>query len=154
MKRLLYKSLLPFLLKAAYPIAKCYWFIVRPTSFGAKVLIEHNNNYLLIRHTYGPTHWSLPGGGVRRGETPDAAAKRETIEETGIEISHLRHIGTFESTREYKHDTIHCFHASALSDQLTIDPIEIIEARWFPKDALPTLQSRVLRETLVFRNGL
>lgn len=33
-----------------------------------------------------PNHWSLAGGKVEEGETPDAAAHRELLEEIGIDL--------------------------------------------------------------------
>lgn len=39
--------------------------------------------FLLIRDSYG--HWGLPKGHVENGETPEAAAVRETGEETGLD---------------------------------------------------------------------
>jgi 8-oxo-dGTP diphosphatase len=33
-----------------------------------------------------PNHWSLAGGRVERGETPEAAAHRELLEEIGIDL--------------------------------------------------------------------
>lgn len=33
-----------------------------------------------------PNHWSLAGGKVEEGETPDAAAHRELLEEIGVDL--------------------------------------------------------------------
>ena len=43
--------------------------------------------FLLLRR--GPTYWDLPKGNIDKGETEDATAKREIVEETGIEDARI-----------------------------------------------------------------
>ena len=38
--------------------------------------------------------WALPGGKIEADETPDAAARREVLEETGIVIPDVEHLWT------------------------------------------------------------
>jgi len=40
---------------------------------------------VLIAKRIKPPLWSLPGGRIEPGETPEAAAMRELLEETGVE---------------------------------------------------------------------
>ena len=40
---------------------------------------------VLIAKRIRPPLWSLPGGRIEPGETPEAAAMRELLEETGVE---------------------------------------------------------------------
>jgi len=40
---------------------------------------------VLIAKRIKPPLWSLPGGRIEAGETPEAAAMRELLEETGVE---------------------------------------------------------------------
>lgn len=54
---------------------------------GAHILVEDEaGRVLVVRMTYMGSGWMLPGGRVERGETPEAAAVRETREETGLEV--------------------------------------------------------------------
>lgn len=56
-------------------------------SCGAVVLRQINNEtrLLLIKNNRS-THWGFPKGHMERGETPEQTAKREVLEETGLNI--------------------------------------------------------------------
>ncbi len=47
------------------------------------IILNHDKQILLVKHTYQP-HWYLPGGGVKRGESAREALLRELKEEVGI----------------------------------------------------------------------
>ena len=52
------------------------------------VVIEVNGKVLLIRRIRdGSTYYVFPGGGIESGETPEEAAKREALEELGVEVN-------------------------------------------------------------------
>ncbi len=55
---------------------------------GRLLLVDASQRLLLIheRLEHGGTHWLTPGGGVENGEHPREAARREAIEETGLEV--------------------------------------------------------------------
>jgi len=44
--------------------------------------------------------WSFPGGRLEPGETPEAAARRELAEETGLSVGDLVPLGDFDPTGE------------------------------------------------------
>ena len=48
---------------------------------------------LLVRHVEG--RWQLPGGAIEPGERPSDAARRECLEEAGIEVELGRLIGVY-----------------------------------------------------------
>lgn len=55
---------------------------------GVGVLIREGDKYLLIRRAAEPDAglWSIPGGMVELGERAAEAAKREALEETGLDV--------------------------------------------------------------------
>lgn len=54
----------------------------------ASAFVVSSRGMILHRHRRLDI-WVQPGGHVDRGETPEAAAVRETLEETGLEVAHL-----------------------------------------------------------------
>ncbi len=98
MRRLLYRTIHPF--------RRFYWFLARPKTYGVKCLIEHHGQLLMIRNTYGHMHWTFPGGGVRRGETLQAAIRREVMEEVEITLREPTYLGSYFNVKEYKRDTV------------------------------------------------
>ena len=135
----------------AHSLRRIYWFIVHPNTRGVKVVIAHEGKYLFIKHGYGARRWTLPGGGVKKSETPEAAAKREVWEEVRLDLHALRPIGSFVTTLEYKQDTVHCFFATTLREKPILHRGEVIAYGWFPKDDLPSdisLNSKLAFELL------
>lgn len=138
-------------IKIAKPFYLTYWFIFRPKTKGVKVLIECNDSFLFIKNTYHPgriSNWTLPGGGIDKDELPLDAARREVREEVGIELNNLKFLGTFFTTQFYKRDTVYCFHARVRNVHYILDPVEVAEARWFSKDALPEPLAPNVRKAL------
>src|SRR5438270_6210151 len=74
--------------RAGFPLARMWWKLTRPRHQGAMVAVYVGSALLLVRSSYR-TEWHLPGGGVQRNETPDAAARRELAEEIGLTATAL-----------------------------------------------------------------
>lgn len=130
--------------RATSKAIKAYWFAFRPRTYGVKCLIEHDGRWLFIRNSYGVKHWTFPGGGIRRGELPEEAAKREVAEEVGIELDEVEPIGVYRSTKQFKRDTVYCFRALVDSPAHQIDGREVMESCWFPKTDVPRFRSRAV----------
>jgi 8-oxo-dGTP pyrophosphatase MutT (NUDIX family) len=88
-----------------------WWQWRRPTTRGARIILtDENGAVCLVRHSYG-SGWYLPDGGLRRGEEPEDGARREAMEELGVDVELDGLVGTYASTAEGKRDTIWVFAA-------------------------------------------
>jgi ADP-ribose pyrophosphatase YjhB (NUDIX family) len=124
--------------RAAHAGLRVWWFVRRPHTQGVKCIIGDGERVVFVRHTYGDrSAWELPGGGVRRGEPPEATVRREMREELGVELDDLRAAGAIEVAGHGKQTLLHCFAARPRTTELRVAPAEIAEARWAPVTAPP-----------------
>jgi ADP-ribose pyrophosphatase YjhB (NUDIX family) len=114
---------------------RVYCFIFRPRALGVRVMLIHNGQVLLVRQTY-MSGWFMPGGGVKRGETLEQAARREAHEEVGAQMEELNLLGAYTHFGEQKsdHNVLFLCTDFTLNDK---QDKEIAEARFFPLDTLP-----------------
>jgi 8-oxo-dGTP pyrophosphatase MutT (NUDIX family) len=123
-----------------------YWFLFRPITLGVRVILVSDGKVLLVRHTYR-AGWFLPGGGVKRGETLDEAARREAREEVGATLNSLHFHGIYANFFEMKSDHIAVFSCSDYSlSGAASGEIDRIAA--FALDSLPTEVSTGTRRRL------
>ena len=121
-----------------------YWvlyltaFLTRPHARGVKGVISNGGEVLFVRHTYGPHEWELPGGGQRRHETPLEALARELHEELGVTVAGATSLGTFSGPRQYRNVVVNYFSVELPSREVSADPVEIAEVRWFDPSAPPS----------------
>jgi len=123
------------LLRIAYRLLTIYWSVLHPVTVGVRLLLVREGSVLLVRHTYRKA-WYLPGGGVKRGETLEQAARREAQEECGARLGKLQLLGAYTDFEEYKTDQVVLF----FGDDFTLTGVgdhEIEEMAFFPLDCLP-----------------
>ena len=109
----------------------------KPTS---SVLAIRDGAVLLIKRGIEPYKgwWDIPGGFLNSGEHPEDGAKREFLEETGLEIRLTHMLGFWmDKYGPIDLDILNiCYAAEVLGGhaQASTDAVEI---GWFPLDALP-----------------
>ena len=85
------------------------------------------------------SRWSLPGGTIKRSESPLDAARRELEEETTLVETRLRYLFQFGGLSK-RH---HVFFAD-LSEDASPEPCnEILQCRWFSPTKIGTLSASV-----------
>jgi 8-oxo-dGTP pyrophosphatase MutT (NUDIX family) len=94
---------------------------------------------LLWRHRFITDRWGyeVPAGRIEPGETPEQAAVRETVEETGWRPGPLRRLLSYHPSPGLSDQTFHVFAAEVgrwVGDPVDIDEAERVE--WVPVPAL------------------
>ena len=124
--------------RLAYTILRASWFLHRPRFNGVKCVLTDQDRVLLVRHSYGPRQWELPGGGIKRHELPSGAARREMREELGIDIDDWMALGEMPASIHGRDGTLHCFAATPSATRIAADRGELAAAAWFAPTALPS----------------
>lgn len=126
--------------RLGFPLARVWWRLRRPQHEGALVAIHVKTSLLLLRSSYRVA-WNFPGGGVRSGEAPEAAARRELAEEIGLVADNqIVPIGEVNGLWDGRRDRVHLF--ALYLDQLPVlhlDGREIIDACLVPLEGLRSL---------------
>lgn len=133
---------LGFLLK---PFAAVGFFLYGHITRTPRVRIvvrNENDELLLLKNWISAGEWSLPGGGVNRGEDPPHAAARELEEETGIAIAphELRFMFSIPS---FGHEEIvyKAIVPKAMLPSSLLNRFEIQDVKWYGVNDLPKLGS-------------
>jgi 8-oxo-dGTP diphosphatase len=116
--------------RGAHLLLRSYWFWRRPHTSGALVAAWHDGKILLVKNSYRK-QYTLPGGYVRPGEDPRAAAARELREEVGMRLDKERLTHAYHGTKsfEFRHDTLDIYETELdAAPELDIDRREIVWA--------------------------
>ena len=104
--------------------------VVRHTDEGPKLLLARN-------HRFPAGRYSVIAGFVEPGESLEACAQREVMEEVGIAIRNVRYVAS--QPWPFPNSLMLGFTAEYAGGDLVLEEAEIAEAGWFAVDTLPQL---------------
>ena len=114
--------------RVAYLGHLAFNFFYRPKTQGAYAALWLDGKILLIRNSYKSVY-TLPCGGIERGETPVEAAHRELLEEVGLDvpIENFQPVCQLVNHTEFKRDHIFLFEVQLkVSPRLKADGREVV----------------------------
>lgn len=118
---------------------------------GAAILVIDEQERLLLMKRSDSGLWGPPGGSTEPGERVEEAAKRETLEETGLEIGEMSLFNVFSGPELYykypNGDEVYNVTIVYLSRDFKLgsgDPSQTVEInhehteyRWFAREEIP-----------------
>jgi ADP-ribose pyrophosphatase YjhB (NUDIX family) len=121
----------------------------------AGALVVDGGRVLLVKRAIEPFLgcWDLPGGFLEADEHPADGARREVLEETGLEVEIGGLVGIYVDTYQpgtepvFWHHSLNIFFVARPTGGRLASNAEASEVRWFALDALPPL------EAIAYENG-
>lgn len=109
---------------------------------GSAVIIKKDGKILLGRRNKEPENgkWVLPGGKVEKFETIKDAAKRELLEEAGIEVEVGEPIGVYEIISPPKEHRIIVYSWATVKSGNLKPSTDTSELRFFSKDEVKDIE--------------
>lgn len=114
-------------------------YTVRESGRRAGLVVVQENAVLLVRQwrlLIDALSWEIPGGRIEDGETPQEAAARECLEETGLECRNLEPLLNFHPGLDTLHNPTFVFHTSQFEEAANyqLDDHEVVHQEWVPLD--------------------
>ena len=124
-----------------------------PYRENASIIARKNGKYLLVRKPRKHHAWQFPQGGVEAGESLEAAAKREFMEEVGCDCVEIaKEVGVYQYDfpaefqnnlryEKFRGQKVHLFLAEFTGEEnaIHVNEKEIVEARFVKPEELEEL---------------
>jgi ADP-ribose pyrophosphatase len=122
-----------------------YGVIEVPPAVGVLPFLDERTVVLVGQYRYVARgfYWEMPTGGMKPGETEEAAAQRELSEEAGYEAARLMKLCSFYSSKSVLDEVAHLYLAEDLRPATRAgDDTEFIEIRPFALDDVVRMVER------------
>ena len=119
------------------------------------VFIERGDAVLLVKRGMEPAlgKWALPAGFVDHDEAPEAAAIRETLEETGLSARIVELLAVYPKRDDGLADIVIAYRAEVVGGVAEAGD-DAVDLGWFRRDDLPPLAFYPTRTLLgLWRDG-
>jgi ADP-ribose pyrophosphatase YjhB (NUDIX family) len=120
----------------------------RFTATAGGIVFDEEKRVLLLKHRFRPGGgWGLPGGFLQAGEQPEAALRRELMEEVGLEPETVELFKVRVFARPGQIEVVFRCQARGGGSPRSV---EVSEMRWFAfqdlPQSLPEDQRRLIRQ--------
>ena len=108
-----------------------------PRTDPAVIMLVHNGDRALLGHSArfpNSTMYSTLAGFVEPGESLEEAVAREVFEESSVRVDTVRYHSS--QPWPFPASIMLGFYARALTNDIRIDPEELVDARWFSRDEM------------------
>ncbi|MDA3839504.1 MAG: NUDIX hydrolase [Patescibacteria group bacterium] len=130
-------------LMASGSVIEKYHILDYPADSVVALLVNSKNNICFIkalRYSTQKIEWELPAGRVEVGESPEEAADREVLEETGYKTKNLKVKQSFYPSNGMSNQMVHIvFGEIEESAQKSFDTDEVSEVEWMSIESVEKL---------------
>ena len=108
-----------------------------PRTDPAVIMLITRGDYALLGHSQRfprANMYSTLAGFVEPGESLEEAVRREVLEESGIQVGAVYYHSS--QPWPFPGNIMLGFYGEALTEEITIDPEEMIDVRWFSRDEI------------------
>lgn len=108
---------------------------------GCSVLIKSNNKLLLGISNKEPNRGMIitPGGGIELFERMEDTVKREIMEETGLEITNIKQLGTYEIINNPDEHRIIIYWSADYNKNSVHSATDLLDAKFYTKEEIKEL---------------
>ena len=128
---------------------------------GCSVLIKSNNKLLLGIRNKEPNKGMIitPGGGVELFERMEDTVKREIMEETGLEITNIKQLKTYEIINKPDEHRIIIYWSADYDKNSVQSATDLVDAKFYSKEEIKELDklgklSSITKQVLSDNNWL
>ncbi|SEA25203.1 ADP-ribose pyrophosphatase YjhB, NUDIX family [Thalassobacillus cyri] len=114
---------------------------------GSTLLVFNDSQELLLQHRSDTKEWGLPGGNMEPGESLEQTARRELLEETGLQAEELQFRNLLSGDEFYfkypngdeVYNVIGVYQAINTYGELVMEDGESLALGYFPLNDLPKI---------------